>query len=76
MANRVEAGGAVAGDRDAVHRLRQLLREEDDDAAEVEGLQALGHAHAAEDLLDRGGIDGLVALEDLVDHVGPHLVGA
>ena len=48
----------------------------DDDPADVEGLQALGHAAAAEDVLDRGRVDVRVALEQPVDDVGAHLVGA
>ena len=76
VADRVEAGGAVAGDGDAVDRLRQLLGEQRDDAADVEGLQALRHAAAAEDVLDQGRVDLGVALEQLVDDEGAHLVGA
>ena len=43
---------------------------------DVEGLQALRHADAAEDVLDQGGVDAGVALEQLVDDEGAHLVGA
>ena len=76
VADRVEAGGAVAGDGDAVDLLRQLLGEQRDDAADVERLQALRHAAAAEEVFDRGRVDLRVALEQLVDDVGAHLVGA
>src|SRR5680860_1320945 len=76
VADRVEAGGAVAGDGEAVDLLRQLLGEQGDDAADVEGLQALQHAAAAEEVFDRGRIDLGVALEQPVDDEGAHLVGA
>src|SRR5680860_1201512 len=76
VADRVEAGGAVAGDGDAVDLLRQLLREQADGPPDVEGLQALRHAAAAEEVFDRGRIDLGVALEQPVDDEGAHLVGA
>ena len=43
---------------------------------DVERLQALGHAAAAEHVLDRSRVDVGVALEQLVDDVGGGLVGA
>jgi hypothetical protein len=76
VADRVEAGGAVAGDGDPVDLLRQLLAEQGDDAGEVEGLQALRHADPAEDVFDQRRVDLGVALEQLVDHIGARLVGA
>ena len=38
--------------------------------------QALRHADAAEDVLDQGRVDVGVALEQLVDDEGAHLLGA
>ena len=38
--------------------------------------QALRHAAAAEDVLDQGRVDVGVALEQLVDDEGAHLLGA
>ena len=53
---------------------RQLLGEQHHDPGDVEGLNALRQAAAGVDLLDRLGVDVGVALEELVDHEGAHLV--
>jgi len=74
-ADRVEARRAVARDGRAGHLVRELLREEDRDAADVVGLLALCHAAAADQVLDRRRIDIRVALEQLVDDVGGQVVG-
>ena len=76
LADRLEAGGAVARDRRAAHAQRQLLGAQRDDARDVEGLQALRHAAAAVELLDAGRVDVGVAVEQRVDHERAHLVWA
>src|SRR5256885_1705442 len=66
--------GAVGRDRRAGDAVRQLLGQQDDDAADVVGLLALRHATAADQVVDRGGIEALVAREQLVDDEGAHVV--
>src|SRR4029450_8195921 len=46
------------------------------DAPDVEGLEALGHAAAADDLLHRLRSDLGVALEELVENEGAYVVGS
>ena len=75
LPNRIEAGRAIAGDREAVDGDRQLLREKHDDASDVEGLETLGHATATNQVLHGFGGDVGVALQKLIDDVGSHVVG-
>jgi hypothetical protein len=76
LADRLEAGGAVARDGRAVHAHGQLLREEHHDAGQVESLQPLRQADAAVELLDLCRVDLGVALEQRVHDERAHLVRA
>src|SRR5207244_10620901 len=60
----------------AVDGIRELLREEYGDAAEVPALLALREPHTRDDVLDGRGVDAGVALEQPVDHERGHVVGA
>jgi len=72
----LQAGGAVARDRAAADLQRQPLREQGDDSAHVEGLLALGHTAAGDDLLDQRRIHAGVCLEQPIDDQRAHLVRA